>query len=358
MNSGFVQDIRWNMRLERDATPNAADTSSPPDTHAGFRSGPDDGFSVAESLANSDTTSSDPGHDEHSTLHTSESTPNPPHQDSDEDGDQRNPHAWVGISLITGFILMYLIDTLPAHISRSPQPQSLQINLNQFSFTRTPSDPSASEEPETPSASTFPSSGGSGRSSRPSSTTLGLVIHAAADGIALGASSTAPPARSLNFVIFLALMLHKAPAAFGLTSVLLKQNLSKRSARAHLIVFSAAAPVGALLTWAVVNLLGYGSGGGAEGAGGTEFATGVLLLFSGGTFLYVAVHVMQESGGGHEHGGGQGNGYAEVPMGLYEEQGSAVGGGSGKGEEKGVIDVLVTVLGMVLPLLTQFGHAH
>jgi len=153
-------------------------------------------------------------------------------------------------------------------------------------------------------------------------------------------------------VIFLALMLHKAPAAFGLTSVLLKQNLSKRSARGHLIVFSAAAPIGALLTWAVVNMLGYG--GESEG---TEFATGVLLLFSGGTFLYVAVHVMQESDGGHDHGGAQGNGYAQVPMGLYEEQGSAVGAGA-KGQEKGVVDVLVTVLGMLLPLLTQFGHAH
>ena len=78
-------------------------------------------------------------------------------------------------------------------------------------------------------------------------------------------------------------MIHKAPAAFGLTSVLLKQGLGKRQARAHLLAFSLAAPAGALLTWAIVRLLG----------GSTEpthpesmkFWTGVILIFSGGTFL-------------------------------------------------------------------------
>lgn len=80
-------------------------------------------------------------------------------------------------------------------------------------------------------------------------------------------------------------MIHKAPAAFGLTSVLLKQGLGKRGARAHLVVFSLAAPAGAVGTWVVVRALG---GGGGEGGGGelhTKWWTGVLLLFSGGTFL-------------------------------------------------------------------------
>lgn len=99
-------------------------------------------------------------------------------------------------------------------------------------------------------------------------------------------------------------------------------------------------------------MLGYGGE-----SDGTEFATGVLLLFSGGTFLYVAVHVMQETSGGHDPGSAQGNGYAEVPMGWDQEQSSAAGPGA-KREEKGVVNVLVTVLGMLLPLLTQFGHAH
>lgn len=83
-------------------------------------------------------------------------------------------------------------------------------------------------------------------------------------------------------------MIHKAPAAFGLTSVLLKQGLGKRGARAHLVVFSLAAPAGALGTWIVVRILGGGGSGAEAGAAGemhTKWWTGVLLLFSGGTFL-------------------------------------------------------------------------
>jgi zinc transporter 9 len=118
------------------------------------------------------------------------------------------------------------------------------------------------------------------RSARTLATTLGLVIHAAADGIAMGASSTTEDMK-LGFIIFFAIMIHKAPAAFGLTSVLLKQGLSKRAARGHLIVFSLAAPVGALATWFLIVLLG----GDNTGDGSGQWWTGMLLLFSGGTFL-------------------------------------------------------------------------
>lgn len=186
------------------------------------------------------------------------------HEEEKIDAPPHTPHAWVGISLILGFILMYLIDTLP---SLKPPPPPQRMNIYSLSDLGSASPPhSASSLPK----GTF-------------STTLGLVIHAAADGIALGASSSQP---SLSFIIFLAIMVHKAPAAFGLTSVLLKQGLGKRAARAHLVAFSLAAPLGALVTWIIVRLLG--GGGGGEGPGSEDsmrWWTGVLLLFSGGTFL-------------------------------------------------------------------------
>ncbi|KAI5298198.1 hypothetical protein KEM55_003692, partial [Ascosphaera atra] len=34
-------------------------------------------------------------------------------QDNDHDHDHTSPHAWIGVALISGFILMYLIDKLP-----------------------------------------------------------------------------------------------------------------------------------------------------------------------------------------------------------------------------------------------------
>ena len=178
----------------------------------------------------------------------------------------RTPHAWIGLSLILGFILMYLLDTLPrlAPPSRAPPRQ----NIYSLSDLSTASSPTGNTSPPP----------------RSFSTTLGLCIHAAADGIALGASSSSSTTKSLSFIIFLAIMVHKAPAAFGLTSVLLKQGLGKRAARVHLVFFSLAAPGGAIATWMVVRALG---GGVAEGAGeeSMRWWTGVLLLFSGGTFL-------------------------------------------------------------------------
>lgn len=262
-----------------------------------------------------------------------------------DDVEPRDPHVWVGISLITGFILMYLIDTLPRHASTPSRPQRFSISLTQFSLTRDRS----SSVPETPTMSSAAEN--SHRStSRPSSTTVGLVIHACADGIALGASSTTT--NRLTFIIFIALIIHKAPAAFGLTSVLLKQGLSTRAARAHLIVFSLAAPVGALLTWGAAHLLGYSTA--ALGSStSTEFATGVLLLFSGGTFLYVAMHTMQEAGG-HSHE--ESNGYVGVPtMDIYGSAPSQMP----KRDSGGLADTLVCVVGMLIPLLTQmFGHGH
>ncbi|PCD30923.1 hypothetical protein AU210_010591 [Fusarium oxysporum f. sp. radicis-cucumerinum] len=177
------------------------------------------------------------------------------------------------------------------------------------------------------------------RRARSLATTTGLVIHAAADGIAMGASSTTSDMK-LGFIIFAAIMIHKAPAAFGLTSLLLKQGLSKRAARGHLIVFSLAAPFGALTTWTLITLLG---GGKVES---DHWWTGMLLLFSGGTFLYVAMHAMQEDTTPHTHDHGI-NGYADSSAAAQRKL---------KGPQ--MRDTLATMGGMLVPLLTQFGHHH
>ncbi|KAK4986832.1 hypothetical protein LTR50_005043 [Elasticomyces elasticus] len=257
----------------------------------------------------------------------------------------REPHAWVGVSLVLGFILMYLIDKIPQHTTASLQPRRFHVSLDRLSmgFSRAHDSPNTDGGIEDAyHASTLQPSG-----SRPSATTIGLVIHAAADGIALGASSSSSSTR-LGFVIFLAIMIHKAPAAFGLTTALLKQGLTKRQARAHLVVFSLAAPVGALATWSLSNLVGGGLRGGEQD---TRFATGVLLLFSGGTFLYVAMHTMQDVQ--HQHAETDEpvqNGYADTltfdPYRPRQKEGTAWS------------DTLAAVVGMLVPLLTQFGHAH
>ncbi|QKX59878.1 uncharacterized protein TRUGW13939_07020 [Talaromyces rugulosus] len=253
------------------------------------------------------------------------------HHDEDEAGAL---HAWIGISLVSGFILMYLIDRLPAYVT-PPKPKRLpyHISLDNLgaSGLRRSSSPSRGE-------GLLENDGRANSSSNHSfAMTTGLVIHAAADGIALGASGSNS---SLSFIIFLALLVHKAPAAFGLTSVLLKHGLSSRAARGHLLVFSLAAPVGAILTFLAIQTLGSGVGGDESSH---RWRTGVLLLFSAGTFLYVAMHTMQEN--------------APQPSRDSHSNGYVDSRDSPKHKES-VKDLAVSVAGMILPLFLQIGHAH
>jgi hypothetical protein len=61
---------------------------------------------------------------------------------------------------------------------------------------------------------------------------------------------------------------------------------------------------------------------------------------------YVAMHAMQEDSGGHDH--------------AAEANGFADGGATITRKQQGprMQDTLATVVGMLLPLLTQFGHHH
>lgn len=58
------------------------------------------------------------------------------------------------------------------------------------------------------------------------------------------------------------------------------------------------------------------------------------------------MHAMQEDGGSHSHDHGS-NGYVEGPQSNQRKQ---------KGPQ--MRDTLATMGGMLLPLLTQFGHHH
>uniref|UniRef100_A0A673C1Z3 Zinc transporter ZIP9 n=1 Tax=Sphaeramia orbicularis TaxID=375764 RepID=A0A673C1Z3_9TELE len=160
-------------------------------------------------------------------------------------------------------------------------------------------------------------------------TTLGLVVHAAADGVALGAAASTSQT-SVQLIVFVAIMLHKAPAAFGLVSFLMHAGLERNRIRKHLLVFALAAPVLAMLTFV-------GLSQSSKEALSDVNATGVAMLFSAGTFLYVAtVHVLPEVGGaGHSH--------------------SPTGNG-GKGLSK--VEVGALVLGCLIPLVLSVGHHH
>ena len=78
--------------------------------------------------------------------------------------------------------------------------------------------------------------------------TVGLVVHAAVDGIALGSASMTDKS-DIQLIVFVVIMLHKAPASFGLSTILLMEGLEKSKVKKHLFIFSLSAPVGALVTY-------------------------------------------------------------------------------------------------------------
>ncbi|CAG7719369.1 unnamed protein product, partial [Allacma fusca] len=180
-------------------------------------------------------------------VHPSVSQENHGHSESEGD-----PFSSVGISLVFGFCFMLLVD--------------------QCSRSR-----SSSRDVETPGSP----------SKRSFTATVGLVVHSAADGIALGAAATTPHAE-VEMIVFVAIMLHKAPAAFGLVTFLLHEGLDRNRIRRHLAVFCLAAPIMAIITYFGI------SPEGKENLS-TMNATAIAMLFSAGTFLYVAtVHVLPE----------------------------------------------------------------
>lgn len=100
----------------------------------------------------------------------------------------------------------------------------------------------------------------------------------------------------VQWIVFLAILVHKGPSSFGLATFLLAKGIPRNRIVKTLFVFSIAAPVSAIVTFAFVSLMDDGD------ALVLKYRTGVVLLFSAGlgrfdlgTFLYVsAVHVLPE----------------------------------------------------------------
>ncbi|ODV92372.1 hypothetical protein CANCADRAFT_85894 [Tortispora caseinolytica NRRL Y-17796] len=225
----------------------------------------------------------------------------------------------IGVALVLGFMLMHIIDQVPK-LTVSREPIHSRVDLTEIRGGRfaeshiTENENSAGNTVRVQSDSNF--------------TTFGLVVHAVADGIAIGASALSDNS-TLETIVFLAVLVHKAPAAFSLVAVLLRQGIPYYQIRLHLLTFSLAAPAGALLTWAITMLITGGSTDSTESdviINSIQWWTGVILVFSGGTFLYVAIHVMQEVNADSFH--------------------------ADSGKVTAFLDIMCSVFGMCIPFLT------
>jgi zinc and cadmium transporter len=100
----------------------------------------------------------------------------------------------------------------------------------------------------------------------------GLSFHSLLDGLAISSTYNRP---ELGGVVLLAVIFHKIPDAFALTSLLLLDRWSPRSIMGWMTLFAVSTPIGAVITWvALVHT--------------SDAVIGGAIALSAGTFLAVA----------------------------------------------------------------------
>ncbi|KAI9298293.1 Zinc/iron permease [Neoconidiobolus thromboides FSU 785] len=193
--------------------------------------------------------------------------------EAEEDNNIKMDHKLIGLALISGFSVMFLIDSYLGTHSHSISdshigvPQELRPSI---------------EENLRPLEEDLEST------QNPLTALFGLLIHSAADGIALGAASIIEQ-KSLELILFIAILLHKLPAAFGLSTILLQKKVKTKKIIPCLLLFAAAAPIACLITYGLLHVFQ------VQDLKLLFLFTGFLLLFSAGTFLYVAIiHSLNE----------------------------------------------------------------
>jgi len=89
----------------------------------------------------------------------------------------------------------------------------------------------------------------------------------------------------------MALLLHKCPAAIGLTTFLRHEMLSFKEIVVHLTCFTSTSPICAVASYWIFTLFTLSH----EEGSGAFVAVGTLLLISAGTFMYVSmIHILPE----------------------------------------------------------------
>jgi len=103
---------------------------------------------------------------------------------------------------------------------------------------------------------------------------IGLTLHAAVDGLAIGAAAASGNI-SVSIAILIAVLIHKGPAALSLGIFSLHERETKRESMIDIMIFSLATPVMMFVAYFVLDDL-------------ENSFIGLAMLFSAGTFLYVA----------------------------------------------------------------------
>ncbi|KAG6841691.1 hypothetical protein C0991_007961, partial [Blastosporella zonata] len=257
------------------------------------------------------------------------------------------PTTTISLSLLFGFTCMLIIEQLVAPHAHSHTHSHVEHSLPLHSVKKDTSSASAKVEfdaelgdlereegldrsgyrQSSPAPPPAPVNDIPDPSHRAFPLTFGLVVHGLADGLALGASSLSKDqsglSSSLSLIVFMALIVHKAPTSLALTTSLLATSLPRAKCKKYLIVFASSTPISAVASYLLFSFFGNGD----------DNWTGIALLVSGGTFLYVAT-VLQPVSDHH--------------------------GASSPAEMRPIARVLHISFGMFIPFLLSMllGHGH
>ena len=127
---------------------------------------------------------------------------------------------------------------------------------------------------------------------------LGLAVHTLIDGVALGAVMQGDHLRQSGFIgigVFLAILLHKPLDALSITTLMEAGGWSRRSRGIANLLFALMCPLGALLFYFGVDLLGEGRHAVVAGA----------LAFSAGAFICIALSDLLPEVHFHSHDRGK-----------------------------------------------------
>ncbi|KAG9315747.1 CYTH-like domain-containing protein [Chiua virens] len=196
-------------------------------------------------------------------------------------GNQTSYSFSIGPPILLGFTWMFLLEehVISHGLGQPPEAQIFDVDLEEHGRQSNIENPPLRHAETSGLKRAYPLS-------------FGLIIHALVDGYALGVSASNTHSPNLSLIVFLAIIVHKAPTALALTTALLASSLSVTDCKKHLLYFSLATPASSLLSYVIYSF--------TSGSGNPSAWSGGALLFSGGTFLYVASVVQPISGHGSE----------------------------------------------------------
>lgn len=162
----------------------------------------------------------------------------------------QNISGFVGFPILMGFVTMFIIDNVFSNNKSSSSNPKGQTSLYESIFG--------------------------------SSLTIGFIFHGIVDGISLGSSFAGGAA--IPLLIFTAIIIHKIPTSFSLSTILYLEGIPDSKLFWHIFLFALLSPIATWITYMIVSLL----------KANLDVVVGILFLFSAGNFLFVVSHVMSE----------------------------------------------------------------